>query len=475
MALRWWSIGTGVLLLAMALPARALPLTVHADAPATWWWLLSALAGDDHGSTPQWRQTWQEQGLGAPDDPQTFQRFAQVRDRYRGPYLHPPPREGSLVPVPPPPSARLETRLAMAFLSSRSLDEAFAKAEVLLQPGDLAELRAVFQHLQPRLDRYWQAQAWLQPWSQRLATWASQRDLAGQLDEVGRLFGLKPPYLQGLRVHVVPAPVGETLHGRRVGTDIVLEVRERDTPERRADVVVHEATHALEEAADLASDVTLQGALLAVETGARGWELLDEGLATAIGQGVVAERWDPKFQESLHKPKSWYVDDAIDPFAKSLFPVVKAALASGRTLDQTARGLADAWRTVQPVETPRIHLGRAVRVARDEAVFGPMQDALDHASSWHATLDEAGALARRYPATTLVVAVTVAELPMLQGQRQDLGLPALKGLQRPGLWTQRRPAGGCVFLVVARDADGLRKSLVALVSLGSVQPGWRAL
>lgn len=468
---RWLqTMGLAALLL-LAPRVQALPLTVDSHAPAAWWWLLNALAGDDHGSTPQWRQTWHQLGLDAPDDPQQFQRFARIRARYRGPYLHPPPREGSLVPVPPPPSVRLEVRLAMAFLSSRTLDEAFGKAEVLLQPADLAELRAVFAHLQPRLDRFSAAHPWLPAWSQQLAGWMTARDLAGQLDEVARLFGLKPSEVPGLRVHVVPAPLGETLHGRRLGSDIVLEVRPADTPPQRADVVAHEATHALEEAADLAGDVSLQAPMLAVATGTRGWELLDEGLATAIGQGVIAERWDPKFAESLHKPQSWYVDEAIDPFAKALFPRVKAAMAAGRSLRAMATELADAWRSVQPVDAPRLHLARAVRIASDEAVFDGMQTVLERPSAWHANLDEAGALARRYAGTTLVIAVTLDELPLVQKQSHDLGLPAGRKWQGPGLWTQRRAAGGYVFVVVARDAAALQQALVTFAKMPNLHVG----
>ena len=464
-------------------PAHAMPLQFRADPPATWWWLLNALAGDPHVETAQWRKSWQEQGLSAPDDAVQWQRFAEVRDRYRGPYLRPANAPATLVPVPPPPSSRLEVRLAMAFLSSRTLDEAFGKAEVLLQPRDLGQLRAVFAHLQPRLDQYWRGQGWLAAWNQRFATWAVQQDVPRLLDDVARLFGLAPQELLGLRVHFVPAPrvkgdeKSANLHGRRLGTDMVVEVRERDPPQERADVVVHEASHALEELADLAGDATLLSALLAEPTGPRAWELLDEALATAIGQGLAAQRWDPKFAESLTRPKSWYVDDAIDPFAKALYPLVKKAVAEGTTLRASAPNLVRAWQTVKPVETPRLHLGRAVRISSDEAVFGPMQSALGAGASWRGVLGEAGSLAQRYPAATLVVAATWAELPELQGQLKNLGLPEARELRRSqsGLWIKRRPAGGCVFLVMAKDAQGLREALVVLTRLNELREGWQAL
>jgi len=365
-----------------ALPLNALPLEFRADPPATWWWLLNGLAGDPHLDTAQWRQSWAELGLAAADDIVQWQRFAEVRDRYRGPYLRVDSQVATLVPVPPPQSSRLEVRLAMAFLSSRTLEEAFGKAEVLLQPRDLARLRLVFAHLQPRLDRFWHEQRWLAAWNQRFATWAKQQDLPRLLDDIARLFGLNPDELLGLRVHFVSAPrikgdgAHTVLHGRRLGTDVVVEVREQDLPQDRAAVVVHEATHAIEELTDLAGDMTLLTALLGEPTGPRAWELLDEALATAIGQGLAAQRWDPKFAESLTRAKSWYVDDSIDPFAKTLYPLVKSAVAGGSTLRQLAGALVHAWQRVKPVETPRLHLGRAMRISSDEAVFGPMQTAL---------------------------------------------------------------------------------------------------
>lgn len=474
-----WFLYALVWLALVARPAQALELEYRTGAPATWFWLLNALAGDSHVETAQWRAWWQIVGPIQPGDEAMWQRFARVRDRYRGPYLKLPQRDNPFVPVAPQPAMRLEVRLASAFLSSQNLTEAWGKAEVLLAEPDLAEMRAVFAYFQPRLDAFWQKQAHLLAWRDRFSAWAAQQQIGKFVNDVARFYGVPDDAKGALRVHFVPAPPGEVLHGRRLGADLVVEVRAEDRPAQRADVVVHEATHACQERGGVQDDPELiRGFFGTGEPSApRGWELLDEALATAIGQGVLQERVSPtEFARTLDKPRSWYVDDAIDPFAKALFPVVKAALAEGQPLRAVMPAVVAAWRGVPTVPTPRLYLRRTLQIARDPKLFESMETALGAVASWRGLLSEAGALATRYRALPVLIAVTWADLPALRKQWAALGLADVREAElrtrQRGVLARHRPDGGYIFLAIARDDDGLRRVLVDLAALPGLQDGW---
>lgn len=63
------------------------------------------------------------------------------------------------------------------------------------------------------------------------------------------------------------------------------------------------------------------------------WGLLNEALATALGNAIVQERLDPKEAARLiAKPRGLYADEAVDTAAKAALPLVRAALAKGDTV-----------------------------------------------------------------------------------------------------------------------------------------------
>ena len=63
------------------------------------------------------------------------------------------------------------------------------------------------------------------------------------------------------------------------------------------------------------------------------WGLLNEALATALGNAIVQERLDSKeAARLLAKPRGLYAEEAVDKAAKAALPLVRAALAQGDTM-----------------------------------------------------------------------------------------------------------------------------------------------
>lgn len=266
---------------------------------------------------------------------------------------------------------------------------------------------------------------------------------------------------------------------------MVVEVRDGDTPSRRADVVVHELAHLLYERAGLEDEPLIYRAFFtpSLPTAAQGWDLLNEGLATAIGQGVLQELVNPKeFADSLIKSNSWYVNSDIDAFAKAVFPLVKAAMAQKQTLLQIMPEIRQAWIKLQG-ERPVLlknWLQRYLLVAdrkEENRLDGFLQQSQGRAH-WRVDLAEAGGMAKKYAGATLLIAVTQDELPQLLRQSRDLGLDTpslLLAKMRGKIWVQARPVAGRLLLLVARNGDELPELLHKLWLHQELPLGWTQL
>ena len=66
--------------------------------------------------------------------------------------------------------------------------------------------------------------------------------------------------------------------------------------------------------------------------GIRVWQLLHEALPTALGQGVAAQRFNDADWGMRHR---WYHTQAVDRYAKQIYPLVRDTLAAGGTFDES--------------------------------------------------------------------------------------------------------------------------------------------
>lgn len=482
MPLLLWLCAAPALAFAQTQPPQ---LVFSADRPAALYWIVNAMAGDSHAESQAYRDWWRTAGPQQADDAAMLNRFAEVRSHYRGDYLHLPARENGFLPVPPLADTRLDLRFSTLFLGAGSVAAIAARAEVLLTTADAAKLQQVIDHFGPRLEALAVRAAQIGKFSEQFEIFAKEQHLATVLDQLAVFLGVPSGAMPAARVHFVPAPPGEVLHGRRLGQDVVVEVRDGDTPARRADVVVHEIAHLLYERAGLEDEPQIYRAFFApsLATAAQGWDLLNEGLATAIGQGVMQELVNPKeFAESLVKPNSWYVNADIDTFAKALFPLVKTALAEKGTLLQIMPEIRQAWVKLQGDRPVLLKnwLQRFLLVGdrKYEAKLSAFLQELGPRAYWRVEPDEAGGMAKKYAGVSMLIAATQAELPSLLRQSEKLGLAknGQKALKMQGkIWVQPRPTAGRLFLLIGRDGDDLALLLHKMWLQQDLPLGWTTL
>ncbi len=205
------------------------------------------------------------------------------------------------------------------------------------------------------------AAPWLAQQPARYTSWLERHHAADFLQLVAPVFLTRLDAAHPLRVHLIALHTGDFLRARTLGDDLAVQIREEDTPDRRADVIVHEAVHALQQRSGVTARLTglpehAQKRLdeaLATAIGQGLWRWLDHALGEALGE-IAWRQGRDRYAEDTARP--WYVAEAagveIDAWARELLPSMTLAVAYGTPLDATLGTLQATWQHVQSAGAP---------------------------------------------------------------------------------------------------------------------------
>jgi hypothetical protein len=223
-------------------------------------------------------------------------------------------------------------RLTLAFFEASSLDEALALSDELLDEGAAGDLAAAIHHFAPRYRRIWMEGAVPESFLARAAGSGRHEELAGFLANVAGFYGVPPRQEPRPQLVLAPVPSGFGTHAQAIGRFLLIEVRRNETLDGQAAPIVHENVHFLFSCIPASRRDALERAALSVEPGgAEAWRLLEEALPTAIAQGVA----DRSFRrEAWSQDRPWYHDQAVDRYAKRIYPLVERALGNHGPLDE---------------------------------------------------------------------------------------------------------------------------------------------
>lgn len=439
--------------------------------PASLYWLVNALAGgDQHVNGEAYARDWQ----GQKDDAPHLAAFRRLRDAYRGPLPEREPRENGYVPMPPSDATEVSTRFANCFLAVDTMDQAWARVDGLLAEDDARALRRIMAHFQPRFERKFKQMTYLAAYRTAFQRYARQNHLDTWLGRASRFYGVPADARLRPRVTFVYSPPAGLSHGRRLANNLIVEVLPNEKPVDRVDVVVHELAHYFYGEAGLEDDPSFVEAFYkagGADAGAA-LGLINESLATAIGQGAVQEALNPR---GFAKP-GWYADDAINPNAHAIFPSVKAALLAGtpvrQLVPQLVAGYHQAFKDQVPTPPRVLTSYMLVLDHRRDAIFQDYFKAIPPRSIFGSSLAESGAMWTKYRGLTGVIGLTAAELPAFKASSYGLDVN-LTGAS--GVFIKARPTGGYLFIVTAPDKPALGQAMARFAAMESLPEGWTPL
>lgn len=289
-------------------------------------------------SEANFRELWKREFLKTPRDREMLEEWRRVRIRYSSDIE---PQHAIDTPLPIRGGyVNLFAKARIAGLQASDLDDYGARLDLLTTPADRATLERIVRHFHQPFVRWWQSEA-----RERGAKFVGEvgallrsPGIAEQLRRFRSFYAaaLPPGYQVKLALLYRPNLVRESTNGEQLEGYSLAEFLAEERPEDRLDVVIHELCHFLYWSAPPAEIANLQQRFLDTRraTAMPAYNLLNETLATAFGQGMIARDLKPKERWEKYRATklSFYTKESLDRSAKALLPWLDAWLASGKTL-----------------------------------------------------------------------------------------------------------------------------------------------
>ena len=293
---------------------------------------IDNLAGTSVGKTMFFHQRYWEERFGPidADDRRALEAFARIRRL-------PVPMTGRAVanasgclPVESEGMGWNQLFLAEA-MSASSLEDFRRRMTTHLGEPDVARLMASLDRFGPRFQRVWKDLAYVKRFEARFKRYLGEDDLPRYLAGLAGFFGVVPGPDRPMMISFIGLPSNGPTHAEADGDHLLIEIRPVDSPHDQVEVVAHEASHFLMRlmSADQIDRLARQS-FGEGEAGAIFWRYMWEGIPTALGQGVAEAQLSPG-NFSLARP--WYHIEAIDRFAKLIYPAIAQAIAASRPID----------------------------------------------------------------------------------------------------------------------------------------------
>lgn len=301
---------------------------------------LDALSGSLSVDPSTQRPLWDARFLKTDEDRKAVARWGAVKAKYARTLALPGPTMPLLAR-----NDALSVGNAMegVELRSRSYDGMADRLSDFVPLADVEALRMVVERFREPYHRWWREVA--EPkgggFVRSLRAQLAGASLAGEVSRFARFYGAKlPEGAVGRFSLVFRADAPGPTNGQQLQGVAAVEFHADERPENRIGTLVHEFCHFLYGTRSSEADAALQARFVASGdlVAKPALNLMNEALATALGNGVVGRRYadGERWARLMRTPRSLYNDDAIDRSAKRLLPVLDAFVASGGSMDDAA-------------------------------------------------------------------------------------------------------------------------------------------
>lgn len=322
------------------------------------------------------------------------------------------------------PDRSLETRIRAAGFDSKTPEEYARNISKVASEKQAKILSKVVRHFAPKFLEWWNREALVkgQSFVQEMTALVESAPIKSSLQAFQRFYEIKGAQKIPFMLLYRPLEVSENTSGQQLGEHALVQFVPGEAAKYRIAVVIHELCHYCFRNAPPNQHAKLQKQFLdsgAVET-IPAYNLLDEVVATALGNGIIEEQVRPaeSFKKYFDKPESMYSNAQIDKGAKSIYAWVKNHLAANKSMFD-----AD----FAPGYLKNMQAGLGIELSKPAAFFGSLVLVL-HESFGRNTMWPLREKLNVSGAYSFVTDLTSSE-------------PAEQSLQRPflsSLWVVRR-------------------------------------
>ena len=357
-----------------------------------------------------------------------------------------------------------------------------------IEPGAARTLGAVIVRFQPAFMAWWseEAESKGRAFQQQAAKLLNTEKLQKLTQTLVHFYQPDLPERFVVPVQFIYKPKArEASHGEQVGSAAVMEFFEGDSPANRMDIIMHELSHFFFRKARVPQHEALAKSFEKVADQSRMavFSIMNEGLATALNNGMVAEalmKPEP-FKQYKDAPLSWYANTAIDGTAKASYNWLKVYTEKGGTLHDpsfAANYVAAVRKGLGPMaDAPAMQLFGVNLVWSqawpDDLKYLPSQHLQSTVSARFGDSKVENALleaTKSSPMLSTLLILKPNEIAQV-AQRESLLKPLQMSLDKAvkangsALAGVRRKTGLALYVIVANDLQGVEKELRRLAAI----------
>lgn len=300
---------------------------------------LSGLYSDDDGG---YRKLWSSKLGWSKDDSTQLMIWRDLRQKYQGEFGNEQKEKTRLrYPIPDEIGNKvlIQNRLLFASLLSVSVQEYRKYLELLVLPVDVATILKTVAHFYPRFHSWWQSEAEriLSERAEQYLAIFKEKSLLEFSEQVAVFYKAEMPANYVIYFHLLLKPESDSAHSQQIENHALMEFTEKQETKDQLPLVIHEFCHHLYRLATRNQQEKLVRAFIEASPAysLAAYNLMDEALATAIGNGLVMKmvtKEPDEFQKYLAQEESFYNDRFIDLAAKALMPVVERKIAVAESI-----------------------------------------------------------------------------------------------------------------------------------------------
>lgn len=279
-------------------------------------------------------ELWKREFLKTDEDREMLKEWARLRNLYSGNLQLSKIADANS-------TLSLFDKIRIAGFQANGVDDYAERLDLLTNPSDRRAFERVIRHFYPEFNGWWRREA-LKPgdrFARQTGVLLRSPKISASVRQFYNFYApvLPADYEISFNLLYIPALVKEPTSGQQLQNYSLMEFKAQERPAQRIDIAVHELCHFFYDNMKPDARARLEQNFFTASRAAAtpAYNLLNETLATAFGNGMIARNVTPpaEFDKYAATELSFYNNDAIDRAAKALLPWLDEWLKNKRTID----------------------------------------------------------------------------------------------------------------------------------------------